>query len=211
MSYRLLIFDLDGTLADTSYGIINSHKYTNVQMGREEPTDKEMEGIIGGPLLETYINRFGYTEEQARRAVQIYRERYAKYGIHEVQQYEGMTDTLKELKHRGYYLGVATLKAERFAKEIINDLGMSEIFDVIHGVDENDTLSKSDLIRLCMKDLQCDGDECILIGDSIHDKHGAEQAGINFLPVIYGFGFSEHDEELGIRKVNCPKNILDLI
>lgn len=59
-NYELIIFDLDGTLADTSEGIYNAHKYANVQMGREEPSEAEMQDIIGAPLLDTYIGRFGY-------------------------------------------------------------------------------------------------------------------------------------------------------
>ena len=63
------IFDMDGTLADTSLGIINCHKFANVQMGRPEPTNEELDGIIGGPLLKTYINRFSFSENLSMSSI----------------------------------------------------------------------------------------------------------------------------------------------
>ena len=79
--YNLIIFDLDGTLANTSKGILHYHKFTNTTMGRKTPTKKELDGIIGGPLLKTYIERFKFSEDDAKKAVEIYRLEYAKTGI----------------------------------------------------------------------------------------------------------------------------------
>ena len=77
MKYKLIIFDFDGTIADTSLGIIDSHKYTLAAMGKSIPQDEMLRKVIGGNLLKTYIETFGFQEDDARKAVGIYRKRYA--------------------------------------------------------------------------------------------------------------------------------------
>lgn len=209
--YKLIIFDMDGTLADTSVGIIQCHKYTNVKMGRPEPTDKELENIIGGPLLKTYKTRFGFGDNEAVEAVRIYREHYAEYGVKNVLPYSGMNETLSELKKNGYMLAVATLKAERFAKQILEILNISKYFDIVHGVDENDKLSKADLIRLCINETGINYSESVLVGDSINDEQGAKNAGVDFIAVTYGFGFKENVDvpDDAVFSVSSPKELSD--
>ena len=105
MKPRLIVFDLDGTLADTSPGIINSHKFANLKMGRQVPDDETLAKVIGGPLLETYKKKFSYSDSDAVEAVRIYRERYATHGINEVEIYSEIPELLKELKSRGFTHG----------------------------------------------------------------------------------------------------------
>lgn len=192
--YKLVIFDLDGTLADTSPGILECHRHTNAAMGRPIVDEAILEGVIGGPLLKTYVERFGYSEDVAKRAVQIYREHYAQVGYCESGLYPGMVDCLAALKKQGYLLAVATFKAEDLAKRLLNLLGVEHYFDVIHGMDAQDTLSKKDLLDLCMNELGVSQAETILVGDSQHDANGAAQAGIDFLGVSYGFGFTKTEK-----------------
>ncbi len=211
--YKLIIFDMDGTLADTSPGIIAGHKYTNVKMGRKEPTDEQLSGIIGGPLMYTYTKRFGFSEEDAIKAIAIYRERYATRGIYEAELYAGMKETLAELKKRGYKLAVATLKAESFAKTMLKNMGAAEYFDVIYGVDDNYTRTKADLILLSCEFCKVSASEAALVGDSIHDENGAISAGVDFVACTYGFGFSDErdlDGHKSIATAGSPKDLLNI-
>lgn len=192
--FKLVIFDLDGTLADTSRGIINCHKHANAMMGSKIEDEKMLASVIGGPLLNTYRTKFGYSEEDARRAVDIYRERYATEGFKEASLYPEMKTALEALKTKGYKLAVATLKAERFAIPMLNELGVGDLFDVIHGVDDKDTHTKSSLINLCIKELNCTREDTVLVGDSIHDARGAMESGIDFIGATYGFGFKSDGE-----------------
>ena len=171
--FKLIIFDLDGTIADTSRGIINCHKHANAMMGNKIEDEKMLASVIGGPLLNTYRTKFGYSEADARLAVDIYRERYATEGFKEAILYPEMEKTLTALKKKGYRLAVATLKAEKFAIPMLKELGVGDLFDVIHGVDDKDTHTKSSLIDLCIKELECTKEESVLVGDSIHDARGA--------------------------------------
>lgn len=211
--YKLIIFDLDGTLADTSIGILNCHRYANSEMGRPV-TDAMLEGVIGGPLLRTYKEHFGYSDDDAQRAVSIYRKRYADIGFKEALLYEGMKEMLSSLKSRGYKLAVATLKAERFAIPMLEMLGISEYFDIIHGVDDNDTRTKSSLIDMCISELKETKETALLVGDSYHDALGANQSGVAFVAALYGFGFktkSDLCEYPYVATVSAPIELLDFL
>lgn len=211
--YKLIIFDLDGTLADTSDGIINCHIHANEMMGKPITDRVVLASVIGGPLLDTYLTKFGYSDADARLAVDIYRERYALEGFKEATLYEGMKSTLAELKRRGYLLAVATLKAERFAIPLLTELGVAELFDLIHGVDDKDTHTKTSLVNLCISELGQVADDSILVGDSMHDATGAKGSGVDFVGALYGFGFkSEADTaELGAYGIiKKPSDLLEL-
>ena len=209
--YKLIIFDLDGTLADTSRGILDSHKHTLVAMGKEEPTDKELDGIIGGPLLKTYINRFGFNEEDANTAINIYRKFYATNGVLGVELYDNMAEVLKQLNAKGYKCAVATLKAENLAYVVLANLGIKDEFLIIHGVDSKDTLTKSDLINMCINESGVSKSEAILVGDSYHDMNGAKEVGIDFLAVTYGFGLKKQEEISDPYIVNIVDKPNDLL
>ena len=79
---KLIIFDFDGTIADTSEGILDAHRFVLNTMGREVPSEEELRGVIGANLLTTYIEKFGFSDLDARVAVRVYRERYAEVRFH---------------------------------------------------------------------------------------------------------------------------------
>lgn len=211
--YKLIVFDLDGTIADTSGGIIECHRFTLHKMRGEYPSDSELEGVIGAPLLSTYMTRFGFSEERAREAVQIYREHYASSGINNAVVYPEVPLLLSALRERRKKLAVATLKAEAFAKVMLKNLNVDGFFDVIFGVDENDSRTKSQLIELCMRHCGTVPEETLLVGDSEHDRAGAEAAGVDFAAVTYGFGYSlANSPELNtICVIDRPLQLLEFV
>lgn len=207
---KLVIFDFDGTIADTSGGILDSHRFALNAMGREIPTEEELRGVIGGNLLKTYIECFSFAEPDAREAVRIYRERYAEVGIYTAVLYPGFADLVKELKNKGYKIGVATLKAESFAKIMLKELGISNYFDEVCGMDPNDGLDKAGLILKCCDLCGCEKKEAILVGDSNNDYIGSKQSGVDFIGVTYGFGFKP-DEMYDFKTVDNCSELLNLL
>jgi len=211
--YKLIVFDLDGTLADTSGGIIECHRFTLNKMRGEYPSDSELNGVIGAPLLSTYMTRFGFPEDQARAAIQIYREHYASTGISNAVVYPDIPSLLSALRERGKKLAVATLKAEQFAKVMLKNLMIDKFFDSIYGVDENDSRTKSQLIEMCMIHCGISPKETLLVGDSEHDRIGAKAAGVDFAAVTYGFGYApDSPPEISIdRIIERPLKLLEII
>ena len=186
---KLIIFDLDGTIADTSEGILNSHRYANKAMSKPIPSDETLYKVIGASLLESYRNVFQFSDEEAIEAVKKYRTWYAEYGIHQVKLYPGIEDLLKKINERGILADIATLKAERFAVTMMKELGISNLFHMIYGMNDSDTLTKAELIRKCISNAGVKSEETCMVGDSIYDFHGAQKCGVSFIGVSYGFGF----------------------
>ena len=200
---KLIIFDFDGTIADTSEGILDAHRFVLNTMGREVPSEEELRGVIGANLLTTYIEKFGFSDLDARVAVRVYRERYAEVGIHKAISYPGFVDVIKNLKNKGYKIGVATLKVEDFAKSMLNEMEIVDYFDAICGMDSNDSFNKAGLILKCCDLCGCEKRETTLVGDSKNDFIGAEQAEVDFIGVTYGFGFKPEEKYEFKTVENC--------
>lgn len=207
---HLVIFDLDGTLADTSKGIYECYRFALKSLGRQEPTYESLDGVIGGSLLKNFETKFDLTLDEAKEAVRIYREHYAKVGYKDSTLYDGMKDALCYLKEQGYKVAVATLKAEYLAIELFKELGILDLFDVVHGVDKNDTFTKTDLVNMCISECGETNDNCVLVGDSNNDSNGAKQANIDFVAATYGFGFKADKDLENIEHIAIISKPSDL-
>ena len=117
MIIKNLFFDLDGTLTDSSEGIVNcaihALKYFNLPI----PDRKQLLEFIGPPLRYTFPKYV--KESDVEKAVQVYRERYVTIGKFENKPYDGIHELLTDLKNAGYNLYVATSKTETQTYEIL--------------------------------------------------------------------------------------------
>ncbi|MCR5772845.1 MAG: HAD hydrolase-like protein [Butyrivibrio sp.] len=207
---RLVIFDFDGTIADTSEGILDSHKYTFMSTEHVAPSDEKLRSVIGGNLLKIYVEKFGFDTDSAKNAVKIYRERYKEVGIHMATLYPGIEALLSCLRQKGIKTAVATLKADAFVKQMIDELGINQYFDCVYGMNSDDTFEKAELITKCMSFLTCNHTETLFIGDSVNDYVGAKKAEVEFVGVTYGFGFVKGEPHEFIT-IDNPKIILNII
>lgn len=107
--YRVLLFDLDGTLTASGEGITKYVQYALHKMGREAEDLKALEVFVGPPLLEQFMRYCGMSEEEAVQAVRFYRERYNVTGLFENSPYDGVREMLETLRARGFILGVHPL------------------------------------------------------------------------------------------------------
>ena len=99
---KAVLFDFDGTLADSSPGIFHTALYTVRKLGIErEYTDEELRRFIGPPLRMCFSVAFGLEEALLDPAVAIYREEYRRKGMHMMSLYPGMEKLLAELKAKG--------------------------------------------------------------------------------------------------------------
>ena len=214
MPIKNVIFDLDGTLLDTSRGIIESVEHTVNVMGFRALSEDELRSFIGPPLRKSFMNTCGCTEEQANEATRFFRAYYQKGAVLHAELYDGILELCQSLEKQGVKMGVATNKPERFAKALISNFGLDKYFISINGADERGSLSKTDLINLCMKGLNASVSDTALIGDTDNDALGAEQAGVSFVAVTYGFGFSKIEQCTDypcIGTADSPMQIAEII
>ncbi len=212
--YKCVVFDMDGTLVDSYKGIYRAYRWALNALGREFGGESFVRRAIGAPLPLVFENMSGLTGEEIPKAVDAYRRYYQQQGKREVTAYAGMAEALQALKAGGCSLGVATLKKETFAQDILRETGLASYFDAVHGMDRDDRLTKAELIRRCMRDMRADDKETVLVGDSAFDAQGAQEAGVAFLAVTYGFGFRDGKEAraLGAKWVaDAPGQIPDAV
>ena len=186
---KLAIFDFDGTIADTSPGIVNSVRYTQGKMKLSEITYEQMLSHVGPPMEESYAKNFGLSGERLKEAVNYHKEYAMMRGYREIKVYDGIPDLLRALKEKGINTAVATLKAQSTAEKILKEFYLDSLFDFVIGTDANRQMSKSEMLKLCMERLQHKAFDTVLIGDSHYDADAAAEAGIDFVAVTYGFGF----------------------
>ncbi|MCI8814538.1 MAG: HAD family hydrolase [Lachnospiraceae bacterium] len=189
--YRAILFDLDGTLTASAEGITKSVQYALLKLGIDEPDLKKLEGFIGPPLLDQFMNAYGMDETTARQAVVYYRERYEEKGIYENEVYPGVRELLKALKAQGYQLGVASSKPVFYVKQILERFGLTGFFAVIEGSQmDGRRTSKGEVIQEALKNLKMENcrEQTVMVGDRKHDVQGAREAGIDCVAVSYGYG-----------------------
>jgi len=186
---RNVIFDLDGTLLDTTEGILESAAYAAKQLGYPELPRETMLKFIGPPIQRSFTEHYGATAEQAQAAANVFREYYKTQALLKARPYDGIFALCETLQGNGIRMAVATYKREDYAVELLKHFGFDRYCDPMHGADNNNVLKKEDIVDLCMREMGAGKAECVLIGDTEHDAAGALKAGIPFLAVTYGFGY----------------------
>ncbi len=218
---RIVLFDLDGTLTDPGLGITNSFIYALDKFGISVENRRELYKFIGPPLLNSFMDFYGFDEEKANQAVTYYRELYNVTGKFENEVYEGVLEMLQALKEQGFPLLVATSKPEYLAKDILEHFSMAEYFCVIAGSDlEGVRNTKGKVIDYALNQYAKQSDmsmekvkeNAIMVGDRFHDIHGAKENGIESIGVLYGYGNREEFEQAGAEYiVEKPENIVTIV
>ena len=198
---KAVIFDMDGTLVDSLPGIYEAYRRSFSALGLPFGGESFVRSVIGAPLTDVFTKICGLNPTDCAKAVEQYRAYYRAQGKNEITTYAGMTQALEQLYAYGLFLGVATLKNEQFAKEILKAQKLLPYFHIVHGMDDAHTSTKAGLICNCMHDVNVQPTETILIGDSIYDAKGAKEAKVSFLAVTYGFGFQNSQAALAAGAV----------
>lgn len=187
---RAILFDLDGTLVDSSEGITKSVRYALLHFGIEEPDTEKLKAFIGPPLSDSFMKYYGFSAGQAGRAVEVYRERYQETGIYECRLYPGVEECIRALKGQGIKVGMASSKPEISCRRILEHFGILEFFDDVAGATMDGRISaKSQVLREVLRrwpDMK--KEELCLIGDTIFDVEGAKEVGVPCVAVSFGFG-----------------------
>jgi phosphoglycolate phosphatase len=192
MHYRNILFDLDGTLTDPREGITRSVQYALAQLGIDEPELASLEHFIGPPLLQCFMQTYGFDQAMAWQAVGHYRERFAEVGLYENRVFDDIDALLQTLNDQGRSLYIATSKPTLFAEQIAAHFGFARHFRAIHGSELDGT--RTDKAELIGHLLQVEGlspTATLMIGDRKHDLIGARRNGLDAAAVGYGFGSAE--------------------
>ena len=209
--YKYLLFDLDGTLTDPGEGITNSVAHALKKWGIEVEDKKELYCFIGPPLSASFRKYFAFSEEDALKCVEYYREYFAVKGLFENRVYDGIYELLNNLKADGKILILATSKPEFYAKQILDHFDLTKYFDFIAGASMDESRNKKgDVIRYALSLANItDKSEAVMIGDREHDILGAQENRLDSIGVLYGYGDRAEHERAGAKYI--AEKVTDVI
>lgn len=199
MSYKYILFDLDGTLTDPKEGITKSVQYALKKFDIIVDDLDTLEKFIGPPLTTSLMEFYGFSEEKAVEGVQYYREYFKERGIFENKVYENIENLLSKLKALGLILIVATSKPTVFSEQIIKHFNLDKYFDEVVGSNLDGTRSKKgEVIKYIIDKYKIsDLSEAVMIGDRKYDIIGAQENNIASIGLTYGYGSEEELKAAG--------------
>lgn len=208
MKYKAVFFDFDGTLMDTSIGIVNSGYKAMQDVGVPIPENPNLRSFIGPPLMDCFKITFGVTDRATLlKLVERYRFYYREKGMFEAEFYPHIVEVLEQLKKNGYKICVASMKMDDVVKQICDVFDLTKYLDYCGGMLDDDFDTKAEIIKRGCKQLEIDPKDCVLIGDTAIDEKGAQTANVNFIKVGWGYGFVPTDEGV----INDARDILNLV
>ncbi len=189
---RTVIFDLDGTLADTSGDLIAAANACFRQMGEGDVLDVARDAAValrGGRMMLTHgLKRLGrFDAGVVDRFYPVLLDAYAQAIDTHTTFYPGALEAVAELRARGYGVGICTNKPEALAQLLLENLGVRDAFDSLVGADTL-PVRKPDPEPLREAARRAGGDpaRCLLVGDSDTDRNTARAAGVPSVLVSFG-------------------------
>ncbi len=208
--YKYVFLDLDGTLTDPFLGITNSVKYA-LKKFNIDATNEELKCFIGPPLVDSFMEFYKFSYEDAILAKNYYREVFSTKGLFENEIYPDTINVLKKLKELGCTLVLATSKPEKFSIEILKHFNIYDYFTFCACATMDETRNKKgQVIKYAIDSLNIlNKDEILMVGDRFHDCIGALENNIDCCYVTYGYGSA--DEAKKYQATYIIDNFNDLI
>jgi pyrophosphatase PpaX len=183
---RAVLYDFDGTLADSTDLIMRSYRHTmRTHLGQAPPDADWLSGF--GMTLETQLRRFARDEGEAQAMLDTYRT--FQNTIHDdlLRPFPGAAETVAELERRGYRLAIVTSKHRRSAMRGMELCGIVSHFDVIvTPEDVKEPKPHPEPVLLALQKLGVAPDEALFVGDSPHDIAAGRAAGTRTAAALWG-------------------------
>jgi len=200
MRFDPILFDLDGTLVDSSKDIAVSVNFTLEELGLAPLAEEEIVGFVGDGvrwLMRRALSRVGSTEVD--QAVRRFKEFYAGQCLVHTQPYPGIAALLSDLGQHGAAIGVVTNKPVAFARAILDGLGLAAHLACVVGGDETRNLKPApDPLLLACQRLGRPPEPGIMIGDSTNDIAAGKAAAMTTCKIHWGFA-TKREDPLGER------------
>ena len=209
-TYTTVLFDLDGTLIDTSEGVIGSVLYTLGKLGYPKKEFRDYLPFLGPPLSYGFGVVCGVAESDVPRAIKVFRERYiGEEWYLRSAVYPGIPELLVSLRGTGYRVAVTTSKLQDAAEKVLKKLGLYDCFDLVAGSsDTPERSTKAGVLRYALGALATSPADAVLIGDRVYDAEGAREADVDCVAALWGFGAREEFSSFPVvRYANAPGDV----
>ena len=200
--YTSVIFDFVGTICDTGEGVKKSAKYALDAFNIPSDDWQTLDCFIGPPLLVTFQEQFNQSAADADLLVQKFRERYTNTGIYECELYNGIKQLLINLKDDGMKIGIASSKPQVFVETLLNKFAIAKYFDSVCATSfAADCESKQNIIARCLKELETEPKDALMVGDRFYDIDGAKADMVDGAGVLWGYGSKFEFIECGAKYI----------
>lgn len=194
---KVIIFDFDYTLGDSTNGIALSINYALEQLGYPTRNKDDIKKTIGLSLKETYKTLTSNDNpEEAEQFAQLFKEKADDVMVANTELYAGVKEVLQQLKNKGYRIGIVTTKFHYRIEQILSKFEANELVDVIVGA-EDVKIEKPNPEGLlwAIEHLGIEKENVLYVGDSLVDAKTAQNAGVGFIAVLTGTTSKEEFEE----------------
>ena len=205
-----IFFDLDGTLTEPAEGITNSVAFALEKFGITVKDKTTLQKFIGPPLIDSFVEFYGFSRENAEKAVAFYREYYKEKGIFQNKVYEGIPAILETLFEKNKKIILASSKPQLFAEQILKYFGIEKYFSLIVGATMDEKRSHKDevLAFAIEKSGITDISSAVMIGDRKFDIEAAHKYGMDAIGVLFGYGSIEELKASGADFIAATTNEL---
>ncbi len=188
--YKLLLFDLDGTIVNSTYDIGDAMNHTFQIFGKPSIPYEDIPAMVGGGIKSLLRNGFGENIDLAQ-VHQVFSDYYATNYVNKTRPYEGVIDTLDQLT--AIKKGIYSNKPHELTIGIIEQLNLMQHFDWVQGAQPNIYKPKPSPkgIFHALDQLDILPSETLFIGDSTHDIVAGKNAGTDTCAVTYGYRSKE--------------------
>ena len=208
---KLVIFDLDGTLVDSKYDLTDSVNFVRKKHGLNPlPVDKVASYLGSGITALVKAVLAELKNENFDLAVKMFKDNYAKHLTDKTVPYNNITEVLSNISQPKVLL---SNKDEKFSKQILKTLNLSQYFTEIYGGDSFKEKKPNPLpIYEIMKKFSLNKENLVMIGDGANDIMVGKNAGITTIGVLYGYSSQEQLNDLAPTHIaKKPKDVVHII
>lgn len=184
--YAAVVFDWDGTIMDSTHSIVAAIQGACTDIGLPVPPDNEASWVIG-LSLESALYRCvpDLTADQLPLFLERYRHHFMMRDP-EIRLFEGIPALLSDLRSQGVALGVATGKSRVGLDRVLGTMQLQTHFHVTRCADESFSKPHPAMLFEIMEALSLRPEQVLMVGDTSHDIHMAQAAGVDSMAVTYG-------------------------
>ena len=208
-SYKLIIFDWDGTLVDSIERIATSLQAASHQICRIYISNTDARNVIGLGLQEAIEKLHPHAaDDDISKIIEAYKQHYINDNTAKETPFQGVENLLAQLKDNGYLLAIATGKSRIGFERSAKLFNLHECFHTTQCASENKSKPDPEMLYKILDELNVSAEDALMIGDSRHDLKMAKNANVDAIAVTHGVHTAEELSEF--KPLICLDRVADL-
>lgn len=205
----IILFDLDGTVIDSTEPIVASFQHAFIQMSKSPPNRESILSLVGHPL-DIMFENLQVPRDRVWDFVATYKQKYKEVSFAGTFLIDGALDAI-EVASKFATLGVVTTKTSKYSNDLLEHLGILKYFKVLIGREDviNPKPDPEPIFKAIDKlAMHCDMKNIWMIGDTMMDIEAANRAGISHVAVFTGYAPRDVMQK---NSLNSAENVYEAV